>query len=123
MYVRLSMLHCSVDDHNREVFDVLSLLTLPIAHLNCNHHICMLTQSRTQPAVALVLGFVGLKMILEFFHWEISTGVSLLVVVALIGGGVGLSIVKSMCKSAKRKNSDSSLFQTAADAAAATGMA
>eukprot|EP00611_Tribonema_gayanum_P026275 TRINITY_DN620_c0_g1_i1.p1 TRINITY_DN620_c0_g1~~TRINITY_DN620_c0_g1_i1.p1 ORF type:complete len:460 (-),score=140.96 TRINITY_DN620_c0_g1_i1:869-2185(-) len=69
-----------------------------------------------KPAVALVLGFVGLKMILEFFHFEISTGLSLTVVVLLIGGGVGLSVAKTMLKAVKRKNSDSSLFQTATDA-------
>jgi predicted tellurium resistance membrane protein TerC len=55
-----------------------------------------------------VLGFVGLKMILEFFHFEVSTALSLLVVVLLIGGGVLLSVVKRAWGSrAKRKNSDS----------------
>lgn len=46
-----------------------------------------------KPAVALVLGFVGVKMLLEFVHIEISTGTSLLVVASLIGGGVALSLL------------------------------
>lgn len=33
-----------------------------------------------KPAVALVLGFVGGKMFAEFFHYEISVGLSLAVV-------------------------------------------
>lgn len=33
-----------------------------------------------KPAVALVLGFVGAKMFAEFFHYEVSIGVSLSVV-------------------------------------------
>lgn len=33
-----------------------------------------------KPAVALVLGFVGIKMLAEFFHFKIGTGVSLSVV-------------------------------------------
>jgi len=47
-----------------------------------------------RPSVALVLGFVGLKMIAEFFHYEVSTGVSLGVVSLLLGGGVGLSLLQ-----------------------------
>ncbi|CAM9698324.1 unnamed protein product, partial [Hapterophycus canaliculatus] len=46
-----------------------------------------------KPAVALVLGFVGCKMLLEYVHIKISTGWSLCVVLCLIGGGVGLSLV------------------------------
>lgn len=46
-----------------------------------------------KPAVALVLGFVGVKMLLEFVHISITTGRSLLVVATLIGGGVGLSLL------------------------------
>lgn len=33
-----------------------------------------------KPAVALVLGFVGGKMFAEFFHYDISVGLSLAVV-------------------------------------------
>lgn len=46
-----------------------------------------------KPAVALVLGFVGCKMLLEYLHIKISTGWSLLVVLSLISGGVALSLV------------------------------
>lgn len=46
-----------------------------------------------KPAVALVLGFVGCKMLLEFVHFDISTGTSLLVVFVLIGSGVALSLL------------------------------
>lgn len=35
-----------------------------------------------KPAVALVLGFVGGKMFAEFFHYDISVGLSLAVVSA-----------------------------------------
>jgi TerC family integral membrane protein len=45
-----------------------------------------------KPAVALVLGFVGTKMILEYFHVHVGTDVSLGVICSLLGGGVALSI-------------------------------
>ena len=38
-----------------------------------------------RPSVALVLGFIGLKMLGEYFHFEIGTGTSLGVVTALLG--------------------------------------
>lgn len=48
-----------------------------------------------KPAVALVLGFVGLKMLLEYLHLlVIGTGASLLVVAGLIGGGISLSLIE-----------------------------
>jgi len=46
-----------------------------------------------QPAVGIVLGFIGSKLGLEYYGYEISTGVSLGVVAALLGGGVGLSVL------------------------------
>ena len=46
-----------------------------------------------KPAVALVLGFIAVKMALEFFDVRISTQASLAVVVLLLGGGVLLSLV------------------------------
>jgi len=51
-----------------------------------------------RPAVALVLGFIGMKMILEFFHYEIGTGASLGVVTGLLGGGIGLSMLHNKHK-------------------------
>ncbi|CAM9588491.1 unnamed protein product [Scytosiphon promiscuus] len=62
-----------------------------------------------KPAVALVLGFVGCKMLLEYVHIKISTGLSLCVVLCLIGGGVGLSLVARRLRAPvvrhKRRNS------------------
>lgn len=45
-----------------------------------------------EPAVAVVLGFIGSKMIAEYFGYEIPTAVALSVVATLLGGGVGLSV-------------------------------
>ncbi|CAD7701740.1 unnamed protein product [Ostreobium quekettii] len=43
-------------------------------------------------AVALVLGFIGVKMIADFTDYHISTELSLLVVGVLLGGGVAASL-------------------------------
>jgi len=51
-----------------------------------------------KPAVALVLGFVGGKMIGEYFHHSISTLHSLEVVIFFIGGGTILSYVSKRFK-------------------------
>jgi TerC family integral membrane protein len=48
-----------------------------------------------KPAVALVLGFVGSKMVAEYFHIEIGTGVSLAVICSLLGTGIIASIIES----------------------------
>jgi len=42
-------------------------------------------------AVAVVLGFIGAKLVLEFAGVEVPTDVSLGVVASLLAGGVGLS--------------------------------
>lgn len=47
-----------------------------------------------EPAVAVVLGFIGSKMIFEFYGLEISTQLSLAVVASVLGGGIGLSVYK-----------------------------
>jgi len=52
-----------------------------------------------KPAVALVLGFVGTKMIGEYFHRDISTGVSLAIICSLLGGGIGASILETKKRS------------------------
>jgi len=44
-------------------------------------------------AVALVLAFIGGKMVAEFGGVEVPTDVSLMVVGALLGGGVGASLL------------------------------
>ncbi|KAG8465634.1 hypothetical protein KFE25_002941 [Diacronema lutheri] len=46
-----------------------------------------------QPAVALVLGFVGSKMVAEFFGHEVSISTSLGAIVLILAAGVGLSIL------------------------------
>ncbi|KAH7442555.1 hypothetical protein KP509_03G094100 [Ceratopteris richardii] len=47
-----------------------------------------------QPSVALVLGFIGSKMIADYFGFHISREMSLGVVVSVLGIGVGLSLWK-----------------------------
>lgn len=47
-----------------------------------------------RPAVALVLFFIGVKMVLEYFHVEISIVVSLCVVISLLAGGIILSLLQ-----------------------------
>ena len=46
-----------------------------------------------RPAIALVLGFIGLKLIGEFVGVEVDTLTSLLVVIGTLGSGVGASIL------------------------------
>ena len=45
-----------------------------------------------EPAVAVVLGFVGVKLVGEYFDFQISTQLSLAVVATMLSGGVGLSL-------------------------------
>ncbi len=45
-----------------------------------------------EPAVAIVLGFIGSKMILEFFGMHFPTELSLGVVITLLSGGICLSV-------------------------------
>jgi predicted tellurium resistance membrane protein TerC len=44
-------------------------------------------------SVALVLGFVGGKLVAEYFGVEVSTMVSLAVVFSTLGAGIGASIL------------------------------
>ena len=46
-----------------------------------------------EPAVALVLGFIGSKMIAEYFGYLVPTDISLAVVGTLLGTGIGLSVL------------------------------
>ena len=46
-----------------------------------------------RPAIALVLGFIGAKLIGEFVGVEISTTASLAIVATTLGGGVGASVL------------------------------
>lgn len=45
-----------------------------------------------EPAVALVLGFIGCKMIAAYLGFEIPTNITLAVVITLLGTGVGASV-------------------------------
>jgi len=47
-----------------------------------------------EPAVALVLGFIGAKMIGEYCGFLIPTNVALAVVATVLGSGVGLSVLE-----------------------------
>ena len=44
--------------------------------------------------MAVVLGFIGSKMIAEYFGVEIPTSVALGVVATLLGTGIGASVVE-----------------------------
>lgn len=52
-----------------------------------------------RPAVALVLAFIGLKMIFEFFGFHIQISISLCIVLSLLSGGILLSIYKNKKRS------------------------
>lgn len=45
-----------------------------------------------EPAVGVVLGFIGSKMIAEYFGTEVPTEIALGVVATVLSGGVGLSV-------------------------------
>ncbi|CAN4118168.1 unnamed protein product [Withania somnifera] len=47
-----------------------------------------------QPSIGVVLGFIGFKMILDFFGYHVSTEVSLGVVATCLSAGVLLSLLK-----------------------------
>jgi predicted tellurium resistance membrane protein TerC len=70
-----------------------SLYTLVSAAVNHLEYI--------KPAVALVLAFVGVKMGLEYFHVEVSIAVSLGVVISILSGGVGASLIKRRLTAAR----------------------
>eukprot|EP00977_Amphora_coffeiformis_P009719 scaffold2235_cov167-Amphora_coffeaeformis.AAC.8 len=45
-----------------------------------------------EPAVALVLGFIGSKMIAEYAGFSIPTAIALGIVATLLGSGIALSV-------------------------------
>lgn len=57
-----------------------------------------------EPAVALVLGFIGSKMVAEYFGYEVPTNIALGVVASLLVSGVGASVWDKQ----QRKDEDSS---------------
>lgn len=46
-----------------------------------------------EPAVAVILGFIGVKLVAEYFGTCIPTDISLGVVASLLGGGVAASLL------------------------------
>lgn len=56
-----------------------------------------------RPAVAVILGFVGVKMGAEFFHVHIATTVSLAIIVATLAAGVLLSLAEKKHQQHSRK--------------------
>jgi len=46
-----------------------------------------------RPSVAIILAFVGFKMFLEYFGFDLGTGLSLCVIMSVIGVGVALSLL------------------------------
>jgi predicted tellurium resistance membrane protein TerC len=60
-----------------------------------------------EPAVALVLGFIGSKMIAEYLGYIIPTNISLMVVATLLSAGVGLSVLDQQ-QQLRRKNESNS---------------
>jgi len=48
-----------------------------------------------EPAVAVVLGFIGSKMVAEYFGYIIETSVALMVVASVLSIGVGFSVLGS----------------------------
>lgn len=57
----------------------------------------VMTQLRyLDKAVAVVLGFIGAKMLAEVFDFHIATDVSLIIVAAVLGGGVAASILNPL---------------------------
>jgi TerC family integral membrane protein len=47
-----------------------------------------------EPAVAVVLGFIGSKMVAEYFGYDVPTNIALLVVASVLGVGVSASLIE-----------------------------
>lgn len=54
-----------------------------------------------EPAVAIVLGFIGSKMVAEYFGVVVPTELSLGIVLTFLSGGVGLSVYSKNQKELK----------------------
>lgn len=59
-----------------------------------------------EPAVALVLGFIGSKMIAEYLDFIIPTNIALLVVASVLSTGIGLSIWEQQQQQAHDSNKE-----------------
>jgi tellurite resistance protein TerC len=87
--------------YSSNIFAIMGLRSLYTLLVHALHDLPYL-----RPAVALVLAFIGLKMILEFFHTPISIGLSLAVVATLLSGGVLLSIISNRRNKTKMEPPD-----------------
>ena len=56
-----------------------------------------------EPAVAVVLGFIGSKMIAEYLGYNIPTEIALTVVAGMLGTGVGLSLYEKKQETAEEQ--------------------
>lgn len=65
-----------------------------------------------EPAVAVVLGFIGSKMVAEYFGYGVSTELSLVVVATCLSAGVGLSVWKKGRVSSSTADSSTSTTTT-----------
>ena len=63
-----------------------------------------------EPAIAVVLGFIGLKLVGSFAGYEIPTSSSLLLVLGVLGSGVGLSVLDSTSKAGDDDEADQLLL-------------
>jgi len=77
--------------YTSNIFAILGLRSLFTVLSKAVQGLCYL-----EPAIAIVLGFIGTKFILEYVGIQVSTGLSLAVVTGVIGGGVGLSILQKI---------------------------
>ena len=59
-----------------------------------------------EPAVALVLGFIGSKMIAEYAGYGIPTAIALSVVATLLGSGIVLSLWERARESAELESNE-----------------
>jgi predicted tellurium resistance membrane protein TerC len=60
-----------------------------------------------EKAVAIVLGFIGTKMIAETaFHVEVPTTLALLTVATVLGGGIGLSVLEKQQQQQETQTKD-----------------
>ena len=71
-----------------------------------------------QPAIAVVLGFIGAKLIGSFAGYELPTISSLLLVLGVLGTGVGLSVLE-----ATSADADAVVEEPAAASSSSTGEA
>lgn len=66
-----------------------------------------------EPAVAVVLGFIGGKMIAEYFGYDVPTNVALAVVATLLGSGVGVSVIEKRIQQSELDVAASSVVKDA----------